>query len=137
MNVFTLTAILTFLVTATSAQTAVNEASFTLTGDAGNGVYPSYNLTVPEDGSSVPIGKIFPVGKIPPAPPSGKRSSRLTDSTQTDNPLVVFSIEPEPESADYNCTFFGAEGSVTYTIDGTVDVDPPQAQVSVTCALVD
>lgn len=51
-------------------------------------------------------------------------------AVQITNKLVVYSIDPA--SDQYNCTFIGVHGSVT-NIGPTSDLDPPQAQVSVTC----
>ena len=46
--------------------------------------------------------------------------------------MVVVSIAATNQPQHYACTFTGAEGTNT-TVYGTVDVDPPQAQVSLHC----
>lgn len=59
-----------------------------------------------------------------------------SDPLHITNPLVVVSIEATGQPQHYNCTFIGVDGSNT-TLGGTVDVadvDPPQAQVSLSCS---
>lgn len=51
----------------------------------------------------------------------------------TANPLVVVEIVATVQPQHYDCTFIGADGSNT-TLGGTADVDPPQAQVSLSCS---
>ena len=52
----------------------------------------------------------------------------------TGNPLSVSSISITDDSTGVTCTFFGIDGSTTIVSFGeTVDVGPPQAQVSAVC----
>lgn len=48
----------------------------------------------------------------------------------TDNPMSVSKIS-SPGGA--SCTVFGSDGSNTFIHGGTVDVGPPQRQVSAVC----
>ena len=55
----------------------------------------------------------------------------------TGNPLSVSSISITDDSTNVTCTFFGTNGSQTVVSFGeTVDVGPPQAQVSAVCEVV-
>lgn len=55
----------------------------------------------------------------------------MLTSYRLDNPLSVSKIRSEGGAT---CTFFGAEGSVTTVVGAnTVDVGPPQPQVSGAC----
>ena len=56
---------------------------------------------------------------------------KLVLITCTDNPLSVSKIQ---SAGGAICNFFGADGSVTFLHDEeTVDVGPPQPQVSGIC----
>jgi hypothetical protein len=52
-------------------------------------------------------------------------------NTKTDNPLSISHIQG---AAGANCVVRGIDGSETYTYGvGTVDVGPPQTQISIAC----
>lgn len=55
----------------------------------------------------------------------------------TGNPLSVSEINISDNAGSIVCTFFGINGSKTVVPGGeTVDVGPPQAQVSAVCEVV-
>lgn len=73
-----------------------------------SGIYPNYTLSVPQD--SKPLRIINPA---------------LTAIDSSAHPI---------HDPNHNCAFLGAEGAVTHMgPQRAVDVDGPQAQVSVTC----
>ena len=129
MKLSTISAASTVLITSAYAQQYSTE-SFTLSGfQNSTGAYPSYAVEIVVDGGSLPISKCsyFQFLENP-----FQNSSSAEIDLSIANPLVVVSIEPTSEP-QYNCTFTGADGSVT-VLGGTTDVDPPQAQVSFICS---
>ncbi len=129
MKISTISTILTCLMASASAQTKY--AHFTLEGADGNGNYPNYTLSVPEDNTQNAISKFLSPLKCCYRGILMAEIIRVTNHFLfTDNNMVVYTIIPEEDG--YNCDFFGAEGSAT-TVGPTSDVDPPQPQISVNC----
>lgn len=106
-------------------------AIYTLTGglDYSTFTYPAFNISIPEDGVTIPIGQF---------------DSHIIISTwfaifdlSPDNPLIVWTISPVEAMAPYqgkptaNCTFMLEDGSKAYV--ATMYDIPPQRVTSVSC----
>lgn len=127
MKTFTVTAILAIaasLVQAAPAQqTRQFEAQLTFVGAADG----SFTLAVPTDGTVFPISKLLLHSSSPFSSPI-VRSFKLS---QTANDLSVSKIA---SLGGATCAFDGVDGSHTVLVGAqTVDVGPPQVQVSGSC----
>ena len=119
MKTFTVTAILAIAASLVQAAPAQQTRQFEADG--------SFTLAVPTDGTVFPISKLLLHSSSPFSSPI-VRSFKLS---QTANDLSVSKIA---SLGGATCAFDGVDGSHTVLVGAqTVDVGPPQVQVSGSC----
>ena len=133
MKLSTIAAALTVLITSAYAAEEIIETFVLFGAQDATGKTPNYTQSIVVGSVPVHISKSlfsFPFCPFARTPPN---LTMVINMILIANPLLVVSIECTVLPQHYNCTFVGVDG-VNTTLGGTVEVDPPQAQVSLFCS---